>query len=465
MRKLTLSFLIILLISIDHRSNGQICFEKFYAPYSNQDHSAYSIVPSWKSGYILTGTVSPSSGPHSVLIMKIDSSGFMVWSKRYGSDYSAWGACIQKTTDSCYIISGEIGDPWYGYILKINENGDTIWTRKYEINYSYTLANSIYPMADGQFVLCGFASYPGSGGYWVLQKLNSIGHSVWYKLNGDPYYLNTANSIDHTSDDGYIVSGSQSWHLGDSTKTFLAKSDSQGNVIWTKYFPDHYVSRSASYAVKQTADGGFILGGEMNKGGILIKTNSNGDTIWSRNVLPDYPNSVVNSIQVNPDSSMVCCGTCYDESWYSSAFLVKFDKSGGNLWTHVYSQGYRQGNDCRTTTDEGYIIAGQSSDSVYVIKTDGNSMITGFNDQGSNPKSTVRVYPNPNRGDFQVVPEREYQIVEIVDPLLRTIYKASLKMRSGVTFRISLPDPTPGIYFLHLIQPGRESVTAKLIIE
>ena len=457
---------IIVLLFIINSLKGQTGFEKFYAPFSNQHHAAYSIVPSIKSGYILSGKVYQSYGYQSLLLMKIDTSGNIVWYKRYGSDYSSAGYCIQRTLDSCYIIVGVIGDPFYTYVLKINEDGDTLWTRRFQINYSYTCLHSVYPTPDGQFVCCGFASYDGAGSNWLILKLNSNGQLVWYKLNGDPLYdrENYARSIDATSDNGFIVAGQIMWYNQDSTQSFLAKTDSEGNPIWTKFYPEVYVNNSGANAVKQTMEGGFVWGGVIGGKGVLTKTNDTGDTIWRKQVIP-YE-SEVESVVANPDSSIVCCGTCYDNGLGSmNVFLIKTDKSGNVIWRHYFSQGnYRIGNDCRATGDNGYIIAGQGADSAYVIKADSNSTITDVKGQGNRIKTCVLVYPNPNKGVFNLLPDRDYKAAEIVDMLNRTIYKTSEGILTGVVFGIDLPDLKSGIYFLRLITPGGASAVYKVII-
>ena len=56
------------------------------------------------------------------------------------------------------------------------------------------------------------------------------------------------------------------------------------DTLWTKTYGG--TENDRGYTVKQTVDGGYIIGGETNsfgtEHGYLIKTDQYGDTMWTR---------------------------------------------------------------------------------------------------------------------------------------------------------------------------------------
>ena len=94
-------------------------------------------------------------------------------------------------------------------------------------------------------------------------------------------------SVQQTTDGGYIICGSRVDYteIGD---VYLIKTDNNGDSIWTKTFGG--VEDDQSYSVQQTTDGGYIITGYTESFGNgngeqdvwLIKTDSQGDSIWTK---------------------------------------------------------------------------------------------------------------------------------------------------------------------------------------
>jgi hypothetical protein len=91
--------------------------------------------------------------------------------------------------------------------------------------------------------------------------------------------LDEGNSIQQTTDGGYIIAGT-SVVSGKSGELYLLKLDGNGNKAWEKTFGGIY--DDYGYSVQQTADGGYLVTGAfLNKGNgydaILIKTDDKGN--------------------------------------------------------------------------------------------------------------------------------------------------------------------------------------------
>ena len=93
-------------------------------------------------------------------------------------------------------------------------------------------------------------------------------------------------SVRQSSDGGYIITGyTQSFGAG-GRDVYLIRTDVFGDPLWTKTYGESNIDYG--WTVVQTTDGGFIVGahtGSFGAGGhdvYLIKTDSNGDTLWTK---------------------------------------------------------------------------------------------------------------------------------------------------------------------------------------
>jgi len=461
MKKQLLIFLSIL-AGLNLPSFGQTGFEKLYAPYVNQGNAAFSVVPSVQSGYIITGTLNDGYGNESLLLMKIDPDGNIIWTKDYGQGDYGQGKCIRQTQDNSYIVCGSAGEG--SFILKIDENGDTLWTRIISPNGYTSHALSIWPISDGGYIMSGYIAVPPLSTAWVLIKTNSIGQLMWSRQYGDPHYDYMAIAVRETSNHGLITTGERSTQNGDSSTLFLAKTDSLGELNWVKYFGS---TISSGESVLQAPDGGYLCGGMIEEYAIVIRTDPNGDTIWKKQLLPDP--STVYSLYADSDSTFICCVNSYSSNTFVE--LMKSDLSGNILWSQSYTQGlYHYGFDVEGTPDGGYIIAGEKKtyatrmNSIYIIKTDGNGSITDVDRHLPAPGNIVNLFPNPNRGDFRVESNGDFDQMEITDLLSRTLFCDRLDVGSGLHKNIHLHDQQPGVYFLKLNKPGGGSLYQKFIV-
>ncbi|MBK7968028.1 MAG: hypothetical protein IPK08_03365 [Bacteroidetes bacterium] len=95
-------------------------------------------------------------------------------------------------------------------------------------------------------------------------------------------------SAEQTTDGGYILVGySYSNISGDKTENFIGsygrsdywivKTDSSGNILWQNTIGGEY--EEALTSIKQTTDGGYILGGFSQSNASGDKTENNYDTL------------------------------------------------------------------------------------------------------------------------------------------------------------------------------------------
>jgi hypothetical protein len=120
-------------------------------------------------------------------------------------------------------------------------------------------ANSVQQIADGGYILAGYAWSYGAGGYdfWLV-KTDYNGIEQWNTTFGGTKW-DGARAVQPTADGGYILAG-HTYSYGAGWKDFwLVKTDSNGNEQWNMTFGG--ADDDFAESVQQTADGGYVLAG------------------------------------------------------------------------------------------------------------------------------------------------------------------------------------------------------------
>jgi hypothetical protein len=312
------------------------------------------------------------------------------WERTYGgTDYDA-GYSVQQTSDGGYIVAGEtssFGNGIQVYLIKTNASGDTLWTKTHDVA-DVDAGWSVQQTQDGGYIVTGFTNTSVNAVQVFLAKTNATGDTLWTKTYGgvrDDYGW----SVRQTQDTGYIVAG-MTTSFGSIEQVYFIKTNVTGDTLWTKTYGG--TGGDAGNSVQQTTDGGYVIAGYSDyfvngRQAYLIKTNSSGDTIWTRN-FGGTSTEAGYSVQQTTDGGYIVAG--YSNSYGDGyqVYLVKTNASGDTLWTKTYGgAGWDWGYSVQQTTDGGYIGAGYAesfgnSSQVYLIKTDENGNVGTERGQG-----------------------------------------------------------------------------------
>jgi hypothetical protein len=215
-------------------------------------------------------------------LIKTDAVGNISWTKTYGGTTNQGGLSVQQTSDMGYIISGYCCGA-YGdiYLVKTDSIGDLLWSKTYHGSI-YESGAFIQQTTDEGYIITGATNSFGAGNSDIyLLKIDSVGDTLWTKTYGGAN-IDLGNQVQQTSDGGYVVIGSTYIVNPDNNYALLIKTDSYGDTLWTRSFRSG--NFDAGYSVQQTVDGGYIITGSaedsvtLNPIVYLIKTNAIGES-------------------------------------------------------------------------------------------------------------------------------------------------------------------------------------------
>jgi hypothetical protein len=314
-----------------------------------------------------------------------------LWTKTYGGTLreDAWE--VQQTVDGGYIIVGETESftsaQVHAWLLKTDSLGDTLWTRTYGGQNS-TRGYSVQKTTDGGYVFVGYIVYYGSTPADVyLVKTDSLGDTLWTRTYGGTHD-EKGRSVKQTSDGGYIIAGTKragSYY----DDVFIIKTNSSGDTVWTKTYGVTF--NDQAFSVHQLADDGYMVAAYTYHycgGGIwFIRMDSTGDTLWTK--VYNHPVGVAGkSCRPTSEGGYIATGVNYN----GDIWLIKLDSLGDSLWTQSHGQWPTEdwGFDVLETAGQRYVLTGKTGSwganpeyDVFLIKTDslGNRLYTQLYDR------------------------------------------------------------------------------------
>lgn len=461
--------------------NAQITFEKIIKidALSWRNHGL-CVQQTNDGGYVIAGGSTDTNLATKALLIKTDASGDTAWIKKFGfgDTISANLNSVLQTTDGGYIIAGNLSNlnDWSvsTLLIKTDDNGNIVWNKIYRDNsWLWDELGSIHPTYDGGYILTGDRLDILSQQYLYLAKFDSNGDTLWTKT-----FLKEAVgfSVQQTSDSGYIIAGAVRGSFN-NYDVLLVKTDKNGDTLWTKIFMkvgnlgetgDDY-----GYSVEQTNDGGYIIGGTTffdQKGKpYLIKTNSNGDTLWTRIFGTLWDDG--RSVQQTSDGGYIFTGKISIDSNHTNLLLIKTDANGDTVWTRNFgdTSSFEFGFWVQQTLDGGYIVTGHRENSpfrhdVHLVKTDANGNIypVGFDFLTRNNENEIFIYPNPFSQATTIKTRKngELKLYNLLgcEILSKKIQNGETKLEKG-----NLPS---GIYFYKINNEKREIIgSGKLLIQ
>src|ERR1017187_6551491 len=193
--------------------------------------------------------------------------------------------------------------------LKVSpsENQSSSTVKFYGDQYGNFLSTFV-PTPDGGYVFGGYTiNSNGLEQQGFIQKCNQKGGLEWYQTYGGPK-LDLFWVVRPTTDGGYIAAGATTSYGSGANlnynlqNAYLVKTDSRGNVLWQKTFGGN--NGDLFYDVNETSDKGFVAVGSAGGQFYMVKTNQNGDSLWTRSLFKGYSRSYGASVAIGPNGNI-----------------------------------------------------------------------------------------------------------------------------------------------------------------
>lgn len=261
---------------------------------------------------------------------------------RYGGNGYDVGYDVKQTLDNGYIITGSTSSFGQGntdlYVLKLDSMGQKKFEKSFG-GYNNEIGKSVVQLSDSSYVMAGYTSSTGVGGYDVfLVKADKNGSLLWQKTIGGSDW-DFAYSMDTTSDGGFIIAGTTYSFGHGNADGYIIKTDGNGNVIWTKTYGGNKDDEFKS--VIQTADGNYALAGYTKSyndtlgDAWVFKINLNGDSIWSKYFGGNNEDFLNQIVEINTGDYITAGATASFGMGLLDGYALKLSNSGNILSTLI----------------------------------------------------------------------------------------------------------------------------------
>ena len=314
------------------------------------------------------------------------------WRTTLGGNSDDFAHALTLTTDGGYVIAGETrsfgSGSRDGWMVKLDATGNQVWARKLG-GQQDDVFYDIQATSDGGFILAGETrslkgSSPSQSDFWLV-KTNTDGQVEWQRSFGNwemPDHLTTvptsdvAHSVLQTRSGGFILAGSSTGSSGNAV--WVIRTGPNGKLLWSRN--PGVASGAVAYDVAQTPDGGFAIAGSASSGskgseGLLIKTDSEGNTEWTNSFGGQF-NEEARSLVLTSDGGYAIAGFTWSSgSGQSDFWLLKADSNGRRFWQRTFGGLARDAaHSLVQTIDGGFAIAGWSEsfstgERFWIIKT------------------------------------------------------------------------------------------------
>lgn len=512
-------------------SSAQTIFEKSYRVDINNEFSYISQLMLLPDSSYLFSTTAYDHSDNFLLVGKIDPLGNMLWAKQVNDNYLIRQAtfALSATNDLYIAYTAVNGDPlrYYSVVLKMDLSGNLLWSKSYGDSTRDHACEHIF-LTPTSIYLAG-ETYSSSPADLYLIKSDTAGNYNWgitYDAGGIDYLRDTIQ----LNNQDILLSGltqDSVFHYFNS----IFRIDTSGTIIWNKRFHLPSYREFNSQAINEDYDGSLIITGHADTVDVessttfgkwdisMMKLTSTGNFVWGKIYGgPDYDE--VWQVLPTDDHGFILAAEPESFGNVSRISLIKTDSVGDIDWMRLYGKptgGFP--NNLVINHDNGYtILASDGSYNVNAkmvfIRTDsagssicpddfvtlpqlsftpiadtigGEGTLSGIAPffpvisnyplitteycnpvflQNISSDYSLQIYPNPFSTNFSLSIEkqslREVQI-SIQNALGQTIYKSIESNLTTSFFKtIDMSEFAKGIYLLDLKIDG-EQTTKKII--
>jgi hypothetical protein len=463
-------FAMVLLAIASCTSFGQsITWQRTYDSQFHGNDLAEDLLDAGNGFYYAVGTTQRLNSYSSIFLLKINQKGDTIWTRYIDT---AYGRAITKSADGGIICTGI---KYEAFAIKVDTSGNVIWNRKYTQNIIFTGLDLI-TTNDSNYVICGSAYYDSA----YVCMLDKNGSMLWNKIYSSGYRKRFLSIYEEVGE-GFLLVGYQNNNSNDTTRGLLTKIDYDGNIVWEKTL----VNRGNTvYKGIQKTNNEYIVNGEVFDGSnfrhFFLKTDLNGNILY----LKSFENTIdeFNSkLALTTDNRFIFSTSSLTETfpfrYYTKLMLTD---NFGNILLQKYYHAPKDLNIYSITplSNGDVLFTGLAEfdtySDVYVLRTDSSFMapppIGIIKNQLEIPNTfALSNYPNPFNAStnitfsLNITSKVKIEIADLNGKILEKIIEANL-IPSLYNLQWSANNYASGVYFVLLYTNDILAESRKMIL-
>ena len=366
--------------------NSQNTWLQTYDPFYEAIFSVEDVLVCSDGGYAVNGTcINQETAMGWGFVIKTDCDGNLLWAKKDTVSF-------QPENDSRAFVETEDGtiiSASYHYtngtaLIKRDTNGNRDWVCLLEDIKIESIDKNIY----NEIIISGI-NFPNA----MLAKINENGEIVWQNIfEFENYEWGNIKSVVKSTDGGYLLTGYVE-DIETENAVLVIKTDANGDSLWTRIL-DETLLDDKGKTIIETENGDIIVGGYLEgiTAGFLWKLDSEGNTIWLETGIENCGYGFTSFVKSSDNSIVSIFGdTVFDNS------LRKFDSDYNIEWTNNLPYYSGHGDKAVEITSEGNIVVAllnASSSTIGLIKLNPDGTDIDVNLINIS-KTTLNAYPNP----------------------------------------------------------------------
>jgi hypothetical protein len=266
--------------------NGTMLWNRNYGGPYQEDIAFGGVAPLPNSNLMVLGTTqSYGAGREDIYLIKTNAVGESLWTRTYGGSSNDHAASIVACTDGGFAIGAWTSSYGAGskdmYLMKVDSSGAVVWTHTFG-GSSEDVCYSMSSVRDGGFLLVGWTySFEDFSRNVYVVRTNPQGEPLWSRVIGGPRGdFGLAGT--QTADDGFLIVGNGESGCPDHGNGYAIKLSAAGQTEWERFYC--LTTTSSFYNAVQMPDGGYVLVGMYGDPPYhawLYRVNERGEEIWS----------------------------------------------------------------------------------------------------------------------------------------------------------------------------------------
>jgi len=242
-------------------------------------------------GTITLAGVKASNGNADLWLVKYDTSGALLWENTFGGAESEVSYSIDQTHDGGYVMGGYTNSYGSGlrdvYVVKTDSMGVFEW--QHIFGDSDNDVGFLKALDNGDILVYGASRIPNFEAMAYARKIDSLGNLKWHKQYGFSTDYHEEFQAMTLSSNGYLFAGFSKDASDNNPLGWLLKTDFDGNELWSRRFRkrdnDNYFRDVLELPNGDIMACGFVFSEDtLSQDAWLVRTNCLGfDTLPEAN--------------------------------------------------------------------------------------------------------------------------------------------------------------------------------------